>query len=200
VAGGTVVIEPNNAAQGEGNGADWRLLRTNHILAAIVSEILEQRYLRETARASLSLPQLHLLKLLDCDGGPCVGEAASFLGVSAPAASKNVDKLARLDLLNRVTPDRDRRNTTLRITQRGEVLVHDYEARRLDALSPILEAFTPEESRTFARLLEKFLANMARLEGLSTRSCLRCGALHDDHCPVREATGFCPYDEGRHTR
>ena len=52
---------------------------------------------------TLTLPQLHLLKLIDRHGRHPVGEVADLLGVSAPAATRNVDKLERLGLLDAIT-------------------------------------------------------------------------------------------------
>ncbi len=128
-----------------------------------------------------------------------VGEIANFLGVSAPAASKNVDKLARLDLLRREIPERDRRNTSLKITPKGEALVREYDTRRMAALESVLESFTPEEKDVFSRLLEKFVVGLIQAEEMDTRSCLRCGAFYEGECPVRGVTGHCPYERARRT-
>ncbi len=182
---------------GNGNHLARRVLRISHVLSNAVQEILEKRLIRETAEASLSPSQIHLLKLISMNGDHFVGEIAAFLGVSAPAASKNIDKLARLELLRRVTPERDRRNTCLRITPKGRALVEEYEARRLRALEPVLDAFTPEEGRELSRLLEKFVTTLIRVETIDTRSCLRCGAFYEGECPVRGVTGHCPYERAR---
>ena len=95
------MFEPEPITRNEENGGNLslQLLRISHVFAFAIREILETRYLRETAPSPLSLSQVHMLKLIDLNGNHYVGEIAEFLGVSAPAASKNVDKLARLGLL-----------------------------------------------------------------------------------------------------
>ncbi|MFH1681812.1 MAG: MarR family transcriptional regulator [Candidatus Eisenbacteria bacterium] len=184
-------------AEGNGDSHARHVLRITHVLSNAVREILEKRLIRETADAPLSLGQIHLLKLISMNGDHHVGEIASFLGVSAPAASKNIDKLARLDLLLRVIPERDRRNTCLRITPRGRNLVEEYETRRIETLKPILDTFTPEERQEFSRLLEKFVTALIQMETVDTRSCLRCGAFYEGECPVRGVIGHCPYERAR---
>jgi len=194
------MLEP---ALGRTNGDDeelrQRILRMSHLFSNAVREILENRYLRESAPAPLSISQIHLLKLIDINGDHFVGEIANFLGVSAPAASKNVDKLARLDLLRRETPEKDRRNTCLKITPKGHALVREYEDRRRAGLKPVLDDFTPDERREFARLLEKFVTSLIRIEDSGDRTCLRCGAVFEEGCPIEGITGRCPYEQARRT-
>lgn len=192
---------PPNPASGNGDEAklSQRILRISHVFANAVRDIFESRFLRETAPAPLSVSQMHLLKLIDMNGDHFVGEIADFLGVSAPAASKNVDKLARLELLRRVTPERDRRNTCLKITPKGHDLVLRYENRREEGMKPVLERFTPDERVQFARLLEKFVTTLIEIEERGDRGCLRCGAYYDKGCPVHGVTGQCPYEQARRT-
>jgi len=52
----------------------------------------------------LSLSQLKILKLLDLTEAHNIGDVAAFLGVSDAAASKTVDRLARLRYLRRTEP------------------------------------------------------------------------------------------------
>ncbi|MFH1278187.1 MAG: MarR family winged helix-turn-helix transcriptional regulator [Candidatus Eisenbacteria bacterium] len=194
------MIQPTHGpTNGDGGPVAQRILKISHVFANAVRDILESRYLRETAPAPLSLSQIHLLKLIDMNGDHFVGEVADFLGVSAPAASKNVDKLARLDLLRRVTPEKDRRNTCLKITAKGRDLVRRYEERRATGLRPVLETFSEEEREEFARLLTKFVTTLIDIEEQGGRGCLRCGAFYEDGCPVHGVTGRCPYEQARRT-
>ncbi len=196
--GEAAMIEPGSeSTNGDDRELRRQILRMSHLFSHAVREILETHYLRESAPAPLSLSQVHLLKLIDINGDQFVGEIAAFLGVSAPAASKNVDKLARLELLRRETPEKDRRNTCLKITSKGRALVRDYENRRRAGLKPVLDNFTPDERREFARLLEKFVTSLIRIEDFGSRTCLRCGAVFDEGCPIQGITGLCPYEQAR---
>ena len=184
-----------------GNGAEdllsLRVARISHVFANAVREILETRILRECAPAPLSLPQVHLLKLIEMNGGARVGEAAGFLGVSAPAASKNVDKLARLGLLVRSTPERDRRSIDLRITDEGREFLRLYRERRVAGLGPVLGYLTDQERVELASLLERFTALLLRGIDGNGKPCLRCAALVAENCPFEEEAGPCPYQRGR---
>jgi len=193
------VIEPTPLPSGgEGDQLPRRLLRISHVFADTVREIFEGRFLRESAPAPLSLSQVHLLKLIDRnENNYFIGEIAKFLGVSAPAASKNADKLARLGLLVRVTPETDRRNTSLRITPEGRTLVHNFESRRINGLKTVLERFRKEDLQQLTDLLERFATTLIAMEENEEGACLRCGAIVEKKCPVQGVTGECPYEQAR---
>ena len=87
---------PRNSERAGGDVGLLGLLRQTHIFASTVREILEVKLLREVSDAHLTLPQLQLLKLMVRDGQHQVTEVAHFLGVSPPAATKNIDKLEGL--------------------------------------------------------------------------------------------------------
>jgi DNA-binding MarR family transcriptional regulator len=187
-----------------GNGHDGtddrrfhRLLRYSHIFSAAVREILEARYLAEVTAQPLTLPQFHLLKLISMNGKHQVGEVAEFLGVSAPAASKNIDKLERLKLVSRKPCKGDRRATLLAASPKGRRLVRKYEDLKADRLAPILRMFRPEEIDQFARLLERFSVHLFAKEQSQDEFCLRCAAYTEDHCPVGHVLGNCAYGKIR---
>ena len=98
----------------------YRFLRYSHIFSAAVREIFESKYLAETCRESISLQQFHLLKLISLNGDHQIGEIAGLLGVSSPAATKNIDKLERLGLVMRTPSPSDRRATLLSVTSRTQ--------------------------------------------------------------------------------
>ena len=90
-----------------------RFLRTGHILSSILREILEEKFLHEVSPHTLNRAQFCLLKLIALNVDLQVGEVARWLGVSAAASSKNVDKLERLGLVARAATPTDRRATVL---------------------------------------------------------------------------------------
>ncbi|MBN1825336.1 MAG: MarR family transcriptional regulator [Candidatus Eisenbacteria bacterium] len=183
-----------------GNGDEdllsLRVARISHVFANAVREILETRILRECAPAPLSIHQVHLLKLIEMNGSARVGEVAGFLGVSAPAASKNVDKLARLGLLDRITPAEDRRSIDLRITAEGREFLRLYRERRVSGLQPVLGNLTDQERVDLASLLGRFTTLLLRREEGDGKPCLRCGGLVATNCPFEKEVGPCPYHRG----
>ncbi len=179
----------------------FRLLRYSHIFASVVRELLEVKLLSEATKEPLTLHQFHLLKLLSANGRHQVGEVAEFLGVSAPAATKNIDKLERLGLATRRPSKGDRRATLLSASPRGRKLVKRYEDLKRERLAPVLEAFSPAELDQLTRFLERFSLTLIRADKPKSGGlCLRCSAYYDDHCPVQHLQEGCPYQAVRSAR
>jgi len=170
-----------------------RLLRYSHIFSSVVREFLDVSLLREATTLPLTVSQFHLLKLIALDGLRQVGEAAGFLGVSPPAATKNIDKLERLGLVVRGPPTGDRRATPLTASAKGRHLVRQYEELKTARVSPILSSYPPETIRGLTDLLEQFSVSLLGLERSNDGFCLRCAAYVEEECAVGRARGGCPY-------
>jgi DNA-binding MarR family transcriptional regulator len=192
--------EPPPAKGTGGNGGKgqrdlFNLLRYSHIFAAAVQEILELKLLREVCDDPLTLSQFHLLKLISLNGQHQVGQVADFLGVSVPAASKNIDKLERLDLVSRTPSRGDRRAILLTSSRKGRRLVERYEVLKADRLKPVLASFSSDELRQMTRLLERFSLTLIRSESSADDLCFRCSAYFEDNCPVTRFHEGCPYQK-----
>ncbi len=175
----------------------YRFLRNSHIFSSAVREILETKFLVDTCDDPITLPQFHLLKLIVLNGQHHVGEIADLLGVSSPAASKNVDKLERLGLVRR-TPSRiDRRVTFLIATEKARDVVNRYEAHKLERLIPLFDKFETAEIAQMSRLLERFSVLLYAREIEADGGCLRCAVYGQSNCPIGWVLGNCPYDKAR---
>ena len=188
---------------GEPLGSDVRrFIRSSHIFASTVREVLELKPVREVSPVPLTLSQLHLLKLMLLNGRHQVGEVADFLGISSPAATKNIDKLEALGLLVRYPSRGDRRARLLSVSPKGRRLVRRYEKLKAARLSPVLARFRPQELEQLSRLLERF--SLSLLENELPREgdgvCLRCDAYIESGCPVGLLRGGCPYQSARRSR
>lgn len=175
----------------------FALLRYSHIFASAVREILAEQLLREASPFPLTVSQFQLLKLMARDGRHQVGEVAGFLGVSPPAATKNIDKLEGLGLVVRSPSEGDRRATLLSVSPKGRRLVRRHQELVTARLVSLLEAFRPEEVRQLSRLLERFAVSLLNLEPAEDGFCLRCAAYIERGCPVGQARGGCPYQKSR---
>jgi DNA-binding MarR family transcriptional regulator len=175
------------------NGELYQFLRNSHIFSSAVREILETKYLADTCSESLTLQQFHLLKLISLNGNHHVGEIADFLGVSSPAASKNIDKLERLGLVSRAQCTTDRRATLLTATQKARQLVQRYEDHKAERLTPVLQRFRTGELEELTRLLERFSVLLYAKEAPAESFCLRCAAYGQEDCPIGRVLGNCPY-------
>lgn len=174
-----------------------RLLRSSHIFASAVREILEVRLLHEVSSLPLTTAQFNLLKMMSLNGRHQVGKIADFLGVSAPAASKTIDKLERLGLAVRTPSKGDRRATFLSVSGKGRRLVQKYEKLKAERLSSVLEDFKGEEIEQMARLLERFSVSLLAVGEPQDEYCLRCAAYLAADCPVGRRRGGCPYETVR---
>jgi len=188
------------AAGGKTNGELHTFLRYSHIFAALVREILEEKILDEVSPSPLSLSQFHLLKLIALNGKHQVGEVADFLGVSPPAATKNIDKLERLGLVSRLPSPGDRRATLLSPSAKGKRLVRKYEATKEERLTPVLAGFSHDELQQLARLMERFSLRLLDSEGADDGLCFRCSAYYEENCPVNHLHDQCPYQRLRKPR
>lgn len=171
------------------------LVRSSHIFASLVREILEVQLLREASPLPLTVSQFHLLKLMSVDGQHQLGQVADFLGVSPPAATKNIDKLERLGLVVRTPSKGDRRATLLSVSPKGRRLVRKYEGLKVTRLAPLLDRYRAAELTQLSELLQRFSISLLELEQPGPSFCLRCGAYLEDDCPVGRVRGGCPYQK-----
>jgi DNA-binding MarR family transcriptional regulator len=195
--GGCGSVSGAHQASHDGGDTFLRLLRDSHIFASAIREILDVKLLREVSPNPLSPPQFQLLKLMSLNGQHQVGEVASFLGVSAPAATKNIDKLERLGLVTRTPSKGDRRATLLAVSRKGRRLVQKYEVHRRARLAPALAGFKPAEIQQFSQLLERFSLSLLAQEPSGDLFCLRCAGYIEKDCPVSRVHGGCRYQKVR---
>jgi len=193
--------DPNSGKPSAGATVDearlQRLLRLSHIFSSVVREILESKLLGEATPLPLTISQFHVLKLMTLNGTHQAGELAEFLGVSAPAATKTIDKLERFGLVIRSPSKGDRRATILSASVKGRRLVERYEELKITRLGPILDDFTLEETNQISDLLERFSVSLLKRERTHRGFCLRCAAYIETGCPVGHVRGVCPYDRVR---
>lgn len=189
---GRARVAPENGPQ--------HLLRYSHIFASAVREVLEFKPLREVTGTPLSPTQFRLLALARRSRQHHVRSMAGLLGVSPPAATKNIDKLERLGLVSRSPSTGDRRATTLAVSVRGRELVRQYEKRKAQRLSAALSRFQPAEVEQFTDLLKRFSLALLASDSPRSTSCLRCAAQIEVDCPVGQMHGGCPCSQADITR
>ena len=172
-------------------------LHHSHIFASVIHDILEIKFLEEVTPLSLTLSQFRLLKVISLNGSHQVGEVAVFLGMSPPAATKNLDKLKRLGLILRNPSKGDRRATLVAPSARGRRLVREYESLKAGRLSPVLEMFEPCEIEQLVDLMKRFSILMAKQENSGGGLYLWCAAYCQPNCAISDMRGGCPYGQCR---
>jgi len=107
----------------------------------------------------LSLTQIKVLHHLEdeSDRELGLGEAADFVHVSLPAASRLVDDLVRRGFVERREDPDDRRMKRLRLTGDGRSVIRRLNAARLSGLEEFTEGLGEEERHALAGALAKLL-------------------------------------------
>ncbi len=168
-----------------------RFLRYGHVLRSLLREFLEEDFLRQICPHRLTRSQFCFLKLIAANSDLQVGELARSIGVSAAAASKNLDKLERQGLVIRETSSEDRRAILLSASGEGRRLVLDYERHKAARLMPVIESLGVEKTGILCDLLEEVCTGMlARVEE-PRETCLRCAGYYRPDCVFEEFQGEC---------
>jgi DNA-binding MarR family transcriptional regulator len=162
----------------------YEFLSGARVFAKAVRDVIEGAVLQEVAGAKLSMPQLKLLYLVAHVDSVTVGEAAAFLGVSSPAASKTVEKLVRRRLLRRSDIQGDRRSSHLSPTESCRRLLQVYEDARNRRAVEIFSQYSPDVLRHIAELLDHLACGIASRQAGATQdaACMQCEMYYRDYC------------------
>lgn len=171
----------------------FRLCRTSHIFASTVRERLEADILRSITPLPITRCQIHLLRLISTGGEHQPGKVAERLGLSAPAVTKNIDKLERFELVVRTPSAGDRRATLLSLSRKGSCLLEDFERAVERRLDPVLLDFEVCEIDATCQMMERLTLSLLDVAEARGDLCLRCAAYVDPFCPVGRARGGCPH-------
>jgi DNA-binding MarR family transcriptional regulator len=89
-------------------------------------------------------------------GGPLrLSDLAQRMGITAPTASRAVDGLVELGLLERLPDPGDRRAVRIDVTRPGRKLIEERKARAAAALEPAVGALSAQDRARLAALLAR---------------------------------------------
>lgn len=163
------------------------LLGTARILALAVQETVESKLQAELAGDRLSPSQWKLLEIFATTEVGNVTEVAAYQGVSTAAASKAVDRLVRLGLLERAEDHEDRRHIRLSLTSEGRGLASAY-LQRLDVrLSELFAGLSAEELLRLSEQLDQLTTGVLRAASNVTQICVQCGLNRRERCLMDKA-------------
>jgi DNA-binding MarR family transcriptional regulator len=118
----------------------------------------------------LTPSKLRALDLLARRGGMRVGELAAEVGIDDATATRLVDRLETIGVVERRSAPEDRRATTVALTSAGEDLVTAIAAERQLFFCDVLGALNQREREELVRLTAKAaIALRARSEELVSR-------------------------------
>jgi DNA-binding MarR family transcriptional regulator len=157
-------------------------LSSARVFAKAVRDVCEAAVLREVVGDKLSVSQLKLLYLVAQTDSVAIGDAATFLGVSSPAASKTVESLVRRRLLRRSDFRGDRRRGLLSLTETSRRLLDAYETARNQKAAEVFGQFSSVELLHTARLLDRLAAGIASQGENRDAICLQCEIYFREDC------------------
>ena len=108
----------------------------------------------------VDLAQADALEVLAMRGACKMSELAAELRVDASAATRTVRRLADAGLIERSTPQSDGRAVVVSLSEEGRRVCTELGARGRNAMSTLLDEFTPDEQEQLAVLLERFMRAM----------------------------------------
>lgn len=115
------------------------------------------------AASSATAARVRYLDALEgIENGMAISEIGQAIGVDRPRASRLTNELLSDGLIERQTHPTDSRYALIRLTAQGRSIVDKGRRTRRMAVTEALAGFTREESRTFAGLLERFVAAWPR--------------------------------------
>jgi len=164
-------------------------LSSARVFAQAVRDVFEAAVLREVAGDKLTFAQLKLLYLVAQTDAVTIGDAAAFLGVSSPAASKTVEKLVRRRLLRRSDIQGDRRTSQLALTETSRRLLETYEAARNEKAAEMFSQFSAEELRHTSEVLDRLAAGIVRGHANGKRACMQCEIYFRKPCRFADLGG-----------
>ena len=98
--------------------------------------------------------RIALVELGDA-GALRLNDLAARMGVSAPTASRSVDALHELGLVERVVDPHDRRALNIDLTDHGRSLLEERKAKASEAFKPAVAALSPADREKLSKLLRQ---------------------------------------------
>ena len=135
------------------NNPVWNLGRLYHAL----TRLQNQQHLE--AKSGITADQHRLLAHLWQKDGMCQYELAQYTGRDRAGITRMVDILENAGFVERRADQRDRRLNLIYLTDAGRSLKPVSEQLDVQALTHLLQNFSPEEKTEFIRLLEKAVYN-----------------------------------------
>lgn len=159
-----------------------RLLGAARMLSLAIQEALEEKLHAELAGERLSPSQWRLLEIFATTTVGNVTEVAAYLGVSTAAASKAVDRLVRLELLDRAVDTQDRRHVRLSLSPEGEALASAFLRRLNSRLNELVGDAGNGNLAEIRHALDRITARVINVAGNPAEICVQCGLNARENC------------------
>lgn len=126
---------------------------------ARAARLLDPMRLQVWEEMDINFPQLRILFRIRAQPGVDLRTLAEQTGISASAASQQVDRLVERGLLLRRDDPEDRRRLSLELTERGQQATGEISRASHSYLEAILSCLSTDELADLHRVLGRILAN-----------------------------------------
>jgi DNA-binding MarR family transcriptional regulator len=119
----------------------------------------------------VSLVQCHALLEIDLCGSVSLGELSEKLYLDKSTVSRTVDSLARSKLVNRDTPDDNRRKINISLTDKGRDVCDQINRDNDEYFANVLRAIPEKDMTVFMRSLESLIRRMIEWNRIKNDRC-----------------------------
>ena len=112
----------------------------------------------EIKNLSCSIPQGELIKHLSEVESMSLSEVATFLNITKPSASVMIDGMETRKLIQRDTPQNDRRSTIITLTAQSKTLVRTIAQKKKKAIAVLMKKMSKKEQSELSHLLTKLIS------------------------------------------
>ena len=140
-----------------------RLDRLSRIMPQII-KYMQRVPIRPARTASLSLPQLRMLLILDLEGDSTMGEMARRGGVTMPTATSSVNALVKGLYATRQRAAHDRRVVVVSLTPKGRKAIASLHKQRRQRLRAILSDLEPDDQVELVEAFETVLRLVRKID------------------------------------
>ncbi len=127
-------------------------------VAGIVPELIKGMFRLKPdtlGRGKVTVPQFLALDLILQKGRLKMRDIAEGLNVSLPAATGIIERLYKMNMVERVYDSRDRRVVRIKLTLKGRKAAVDIRNSRKQAIKEVFGKLTPRERRDYLNILRK---------------------------------------------
>lgn len=127
--------------------------RLNELLPTLTRAFTRRE--NELTKGKITVPQFVILELLHRRGECIMTELAHYLSVTTSAVTGLIDRLIKLDLVNRKRDQGDRRIVKITLTKKGREAIEKILRQRQKMMADIFGSLSEKDREKYLEILEK---------------------------------------------
>lgn len=119
----------------------------------------------------ITLAQCHTLLEIDSKKKESLTELSKTLGLDKSTVCRTVDGLVTMGLLNRTTPNENRRMSTIQLTEQGKTVCNSINTENDHYFCDLLRVLSESEQVNLISILDKMVLRMKELRSQEPKNC-----------------------------